>query len=62
MKKLNQWFNSLPGERQKLVLIGFCMLFALTLIITINHNQVTIKPMYIPAHIGRTTDSLTHKK
>jgi len=55
-------FNDLTKKQQKIALFIFCALFALALLLSINHNQVTIKPMYIPAHIGRTTDSLTHKK
>jgi hypothetical protein len=55
--------KNLSKRKKQLLLAGFCVLFIAALLLSINHNRITIKPMYIPAHIGRTlTDSLTHKK
>jgi hypothetical protein len=50
-------------KQQKAVLGAFCILFTLALLFSISHNRITVKPMYIPAHIGRNlSDSLTHPK
>lgn len=46
-----------------MLLAGFCLLFITVLLLSINYNHITIRPMYIPAHIGRAlTDSITHIK
>jgi hypothetical protein len=56
MKKLNK-------KQKQWVLAAFCLLFIAALLFSINYNQITIKPIYIPAHIGRTlTEPLTPKK
>jgi hypothetical protein len=62
MKKFSEWFNNLSPVRQKCTLVLFCLTFMLLLIMSLNSNKVTIKPGYVPQHIGRTTDSLTLKK
>lgn len=62
MKKLNKWFNSLPASRQKQILLLFGVTFALLLILTLGYNQITIKPGYVPQHIGHNTDTLTKKQ
>jgi hypothetical protein len=62
MKKLNQWFNSLPARRQKQILLLFALTFALLLILTLGYNQITIKTGYVPQHIGHNTDTLTKKQ
>jgi hypothetical protein len=62
MKKLNYWFNSLPVSRQKQMLLLFAATFALLLILTLGYNQITIKPGYVPQHIGHNTDTLTKKQ
>jgi hypothetical protein len=62
MKKLNNWFNSLPASRQKQVLLLFSATFALLLIMTLGYNQITIKTGYVPRHIGHNIDTLTKKQ
>lgn len=61
MNKLNRYFNELTPKRQRQILIGFVIAFALLLLWSLGYNQINIKPGYAPKYIGRTTDSLTLK-
>jgi len=62
MKKFTKWFNSLSHSRQRQAAILFAFIFLLLLAASLAYNKVTIKPGYVPQHIGRTNDSLTTKK
>jgi hypothetical protein len=61
MKKLQHWFNELPPQKQKLALLGFCLLFGLLLSLSIRYSQISLETANIkqPRII---TDSLKTNK
>ncbi|MES2375414.1 MAG: hypothetical protein V4553_02485 [Bacteroidota bacterium] len=61
MKKLQQWFNELTQQKQKLALLGFCLLFGLLLSLSIRYSQITMKTGSIKQP-RITTNSIKTKK
>jgi hypothetical protein len=48
-------------KKKTLFILG-CLVYLLALILSIHHNQISIKPGYLPKYIGHTTDPLKPKK
>jgi hypothetical protein len=49
-------------KKKKLWLLLAVLLYALALIFSLSHNGISLKPGYVPQHIGHTLDSLTKKE
>lgn len=49
-------------KKKKLWLLLAAVLYALSLLLTLGHNTISLKPGYVPRHIGHTLDSLTKKE
>ena len=49
-------------KNRKLWLLLAALLYASLLVLTLSHNDISLKPGYVPQHIGHMLDSLTKKE